>query len=636
MSPSMRRRTWLVAGGLGTVIVAGALATAAGFDLWIHPRGDEFDPKRHYKDADGELYYHAENDIHASIDLVVVDGGEQRIVKIGIGPDLFAAAEPDNASLLPLFLYDSDGDGQVDRTLRGRLEGRLGIFDSPTLSEIALRKTRWQIGVRYEAYPEGRADLDGRYLASVDSRHARIAWEGLAGLPDVGADVTRGLVIFKHREGEPFDFADFIEHPAPYLEGFTQLTRQEDDDDWTVGENREKGTLRTHLGEEDLFIVRTEGGYALDVKWGDMPVQEFMENRLLVPRNGDGCYSTLDNEMESFDGADVEVPNRLLYCPDRDFALFDAPPGYQIFLSAMDHSAMDHSELDGSEEAEPELFERTEASTSIRDNLRLYANEAHPRRPSSYATGSIGGNIKAGYGAAGGDLMDALRHLTTGTTPENTHTGERHYRASPITMVPRALIDLGRLQPIGAISEIWDGVQSTIYMSAHLVGAANNAVLNPLFQVTVGPASTTAATKTGDVFGVATVAFVRNTPVSDRSVQAYSPVSAWRHNRAFAPSYFTRSDTQMNIDRILTALNVWAISSASSSSSSSSGDSGKGNGNGGGGGMKPPKPPKMLHCPPGRMGKVNPIRPMHSTAFFSLPLKFLSHPTLTGCLPIKF
>ena len=45
------------------VAVAGAQVGGAAFDRWIHPRGQAFDPARHYKDANGEVYYQAENDI---------------------------------------------------------------------------------------------------------------------------------------------------------------------------------------------------------------------------------------------------------------------------------------------------------------------------------------------------------------------------------------------------------------------------------------------------------------------------------------------------------------------------------------------------------------------------------------------
>ncbi|UCE87639.1 MAG: hypothetical protein JSU66_08005, partial [Deltaproteobacteria bacterium] len=545
MRGSTNKRIWAWAVGVFVAVAAGAWA--ADFDLWIHPRNETYDPKIHYRDATGELYYHAENDIQAAMDNVVVNGGERRVVTVALGPDLLARAERDGASLLPVFLWDSDGNDTIDRSFRGSLEGRTATFDSPQLADIALRKTHWQIGVKYHADPTGLPEYDGRYLASIDSRTARIRYEGIAGLPDVGAAVAPGLVIFKHRASEPFDLGDFIQRPAPYLEGFSQLTRIEDDDDWTVEGDR--GRLMTHYREENLFLVRTEGGYALDVEWGDMPVEEFFTQFLQVPRNGDGCYSSLDSELTSFDGEPVVVPNRLFYCPDRDIALFDVPPGYEIGLSAVEPDVEDEDEA---------LLEYTEAGQSIRENMTLWADQVHPRRPVSRGTGTILGNVKAGYRDAGDDLVDAARDLTTGTTPENIHSGERVYQASPVTMLPRAMINLARVRPLAAFADLWDGIQSTVQATAHVTSAVSNGIVNPLVQFTVGAASPDAADTTSDVLGVAVVGLVKNLPVSERSVQAISPQSLWRHDRAFAPSYFTRTDTELNIDRVLTIVNyVW-------------------------------------------------------------------------------
>ena len=109
--------------------------------------------------------YKLANDIQAAMDNVVVNGGERRVVTVALGPDLLAAAERDGASLLPVFLNDSDGDDTIDRSFRGSLEGRTAMFDSPQLADIVMRKDHWQIGVKYHADLTGLPEYDGRYLA---------------------------------------------------------------------------------------------------------------------------------------------------------------------------------------------------------------------------------------------------------------------------------------------------------------------------------------------------------------------------------------------------------------------------------------------------------------------------------------
>jgi len=68
------------------------------------------------------------------------------------------------------------------------------------------------------------------------------------------------------------------------------------------------------------------------------------------------------------------------------FAFFDAPDGYEAELAATSGD---------------ERIDATEAGTSIKDNLRLYAKEINPRSASSRATGTIGGNLRASFVAAG-------------------------------------------------------------------------------------------------------------------------------------------------------------------------------------------------------------------------------------------
>jgi hypothetical protein len=536
--------------GCGALLAVGAAVLAFGMlrgdaygepDLWVHPRGEPYDPTRHYKDAEGELYYHPENDLGRALGLVTVESVGRRIIRVELGSDLLQVAEGKHGELHPVLLYDSDGDGDVDRTLKGRIEEQQAIFDSPELSSLNLRRIHWQIGVRYAAGAAGQKELDRRYLASVASDQAHVVYRGMDELPEVGAGpFPPGLVILKHQEGLDFDLAEFARHPGQYVEDFNPLTRQADDDDWTV--DGDTGRLVTHFAREDLLLVRTEGGFDLQIEWGDMPLQEFIEGELRLAKNGDGCYSSLHAGHTEGQEAPVEIPHRLVYCPAASVALFDAPDGYEIGLTAL---------------RGPDPHERTEASTSVRDNVRLYVSEIYPRRPSRRATGSVGGNIRAGFSDAGADLKDALRHGVTGTQERNIHTGRVEYRPSILTAPPRALVKLAKLEPLAALDELVKGVDGVMRAAADVVSAVDNSVVNVTLQSTVGAAlSPDAADTTGDYFGAATQALAKNLPFGERSLDSVSPVAAWRHDRAFAPAAYTRTDTQLNIDRAATIVDL--------------------------------------------------------------------------------
>jgi hypothetical protein len=543
----------LVAVLTGTLIVPFPLVARAGSargDLWVHPRGEAFDPSLHYRDADGNLYYLEENDLGGSIGAVRIVPGEQRI-RIGLGPELRRRAERTFGSLLPVLLYDSDGDEIVDSVLRGRLQGDEVEFDGERIAALDFGRTRWQIGIRYIAGETGDPALDGRYLASLDARSARVQIESAeraapAALParepepvDVGAGpFPQGLVVLKHREGTPFDLAGFAEQPARYIEHFEALTRAADGDDWTVEGDR--GTLRTHLDEEDLLLVRTEGGFNLEVTWGDLPLERFFSEFLEVPLDPRGCYVSLNTGLRNPDGTTVESPHRLLYCPAVPMALFDAPNGYEIGLSAHRNGTSEY----------------TEASTSLPDNLRLYMREVYPRNPSARATQSVPGNVAAGFRDAGRDLADAFRHALIGKEERHVHSGQRLYRPSPVTAPPRALIALLKLRPLSAIQEIFAGAESGVQVAADLVSAVDNAVLNPVLQGTVGlVGSPDAADTAGDWIGALTQSFAKNLPLGERSDTLVDLRGAWQHDRAFEPLRYTRTDTQLNLDRGMAVLN---------------------------------------------------------------------------------
>jgi uncharacterized membrane protein YgcG len=605
-------------------------------DLWIHPRGEVYDAARHYRDAKGELYYEAENDLEYTLGDVSINPGRILQVRVDLGPDVFEVIERSKGSLLPVILYDRDGDGSVDRTIRGRVEGREALFDAPELERLDLRRIYWQLGVRYVAGDDGDPSLDGRYLASIDSPRARVAYRNIDELPAVGAGP--GLVIMKHVEGTPFDFAEFVQHPARYVEDFLPLTRHDDEDDWTVDDR--DGRLVTHFDREDLFIVRAVGGLELDVEWGDMPLVAFLEDYLDVPPDAESCYSSLATRLVNHDGSPVTSPQRVFYCPGDQVAFFEAPDGYQIGLSAKRGS---------------ELVERTEAGTSVGDNIRLYMRQVNPRSPSVRSTGTVSGNIRAGLRDAGADVKDVLDHTVTGSYSEDIHTGRSGYRASPVTAVPRALWSLVRLRPGDALGEIATGAGSAVDATADVVSAVNNVLVNPVLQIAVGHvASPRSADRVGEFLGALSMAAARNLPGGERSMDALSPLSAWRHNRAFEPTRYTRTDTQLNIDRAMTLIDLAAIDAierhnddSSSSSNGNSGDEsggshgGGGSGSGGGGGGNPSTPPKVnglgkrTCASPAGKGILHPSN-RSANSVQGLMAKFCHHPGLDGLLPTKW
>ncbi len=592
-------------------VFAGGSGAAASRDLWIHPRNETYDPAIHYRDSADELYYKAENGINNALGSIAVN---QTRITVELGPELLKVVDDTNGSLEPVILYDSDHDLVMDRTIRGRVDGTTVIFDGPQLSRFEPLHDQWQLGIRYVAGESGDASFDGRYLASVDSETARIAWrEGE--LPAVAAAPT-ALLILKHREGTPFDFPDFVENPTRYMEDFDSLTPQADADDWTVGVGDEPGRLVTHLGRENLFLVRAQRGHGLGVEWGDVPFGDFFEKYLEAPADSEGCYKSLDTKLQNYDGTRTVVPHRLMYCPNDSVALFDAPPGYQVGLSALRAS---------------EVVERTDAGTSISDNVKLYVEEIYPRNPSRRATGTLSGNIRGGLSDAGLDLKDALRHLVTGTEQTNVHTGQRERRPSLITGLVTGVVALVRLRPGEALDRIFAGAESGAQAGADTVSAVDNAVVNPTLQLTVGlAASPDAADTAGDWFGATTQALAKNLPGGERFNSAVNPASLWGHNRAFAETRFTRTDTQLNIDRIFTIIDVVALSAIrnhNDNSGDGGGDGGDGGGGGGGGGGS---------CvglvsrgaPNGRVPTVSKARPKFcfhpslAPPFFGLPVKF--------------
>jgi hypothetical protein len=454
---------------------------------------------------------------------------------------------------------------------------------------VNLQLIRWQLGVKYIAQRGGDTKLDGRYLASVDSSNANIAFIRDEELPkpviepakaaSVGVVDAPGLVILKHRPEEPFDLARFAQDPTQFVEDFDRLSRDEDGDDWNA-KDRLEGKLATHFEKEDLFIVRTQGGAKLDIQWGDMPMADFFKDYLAVEPDAEGCYSSLSTALVNEDGTPVQVPHRMFWCPKESVALFDIADGYEVGLTATFKDAR---------------VDETRAGTSIRDNFRLYAKEVYPRSPRARATGSVKGNIGASFRDAGSDTVDMFRYAVIGTQGQNIHTGQKAYEASPVTAVPRAIFDLVRLKPLDAVGELLTGVDSAISVGASAMSAVGNAVVNPLVQVTVGNAmSPQAADTTGHWVGALSLAAAKNLPGAERNIDAISPIAQWQHNRGYAQLHYTRTDSQLNIDRIMTLIDAVAIAAISrhNDGGGNSGpddmDNNGGGGGGGGGGVTPP------------------------------------------------
>jgi len=600
-----------------SVIAALSLVSAAfARDLWIHPRDENFQADVHYRAPDGEIYYRAENDLGKAIGDITLERGDRPSLTVPVGVEVFEKAEATQGTIRAILLWDSDGDGKVDRSSRGRIERDTAVFDDPDLANVNLELTYWQFGIKYIAGESGDQTLADRYLASVDSDEANVVYvrdeeekiEPVAQVDSAPAPAP-GLVIMKHREGEEFDFAQFVENPSLYTEDFDRLSRGEGDDDWTASAESPDGQLLTHFSKEDLFIVRTEGGATLGLEWGDMPLIQFFRDFLAVEADSEGCYNSLDTQLQNHDGTPTVVPNRLYYCPQDDVALFDIPDGYELGLTAF---------VDGAQ------LEKTAAGNTVADNFRLYAKEVYPRSPRARSTGSVSGNIGAGFRDAGEDLKDTFRFAITGTRPANVHTGQTVYQASTVTAIPRAVVSLARLDPLGAVGEIFTGVESTAHIATSAVSAVNNAALNPLVQATVGNvASPEAADTTQHWMGAFTNSLADNLPGSHRSDDALDPFAAWEHNRAFAPTRFTRTDTELNVDRIITLVDAAVLVSLANDDDDS--DAAPADDNGGDdGGMDDPgqqnpgQPGQQMNPNPGGMnpggmdpGGMNPGNPMN-------------------------
>ncbi len=257
-------------------LVASGKGAALLRDLWIHPRGEVYDPKLHDKAPTGELFFRAENDLGKGLEAIAVHGGSEPRVTAELGADLWSFVAQHGGSLVPVVLYDSNGDGRVDRTLRGVITDQTASFSGARVADVDWRARHWQMGIRYEAGAKGLAKDDRRFLASVDGESARVRFPEIAELPSVSAPpVVARLEIFEHIEGRPFDLAAMATEPDRQMADFVELTPAPDADAWSVNE-KGRGVLRTRLDGEQLFLVRTRGDATLGVVWGDMPLEQYL------------------------------------------------------------------------------------------------------------------------------------------------------------------------------------------------------------------------------------------------------------------------------------------------------------------------------------------------------------------------
>ena len=248
---------------------------------------------------------------------------------------------------------------------------------------------------------------------------------------------------------------------------------------------------------------------------------------------------------------------------------------------------------------------------------------------------------------AGQGVLAVGEHAFTGGYRRNVNTGQMQYRPSLVMAAPMFLWKLAHAEPKAALTELINGVHSGMEIPADVVGVASNAVVNPVFQSTLGFAvSPGAADTAGHWLGALTQAVAQDLPFAERSADALSPVSLYYHNRGFSPVAYTRTDTQLNIDRIVAIANMAAIGaivhkvSDGGGGSGRSGDGGGGNGGGGnggggaggGGGGGNGGACVSRGAPHGTAASPN----LAQAALAVLGTTFCNHPVLNFLLPVRF
>ena len=202
----------------GFALVASGKGAAMLRDLWIHPRGAVYDPALHYKAPDGELFFHAENDLGKGLEAIVIHAGSDPRVSAELGADLWSFLEKHGGSpraggalrlerRRPRGPHAARRDREPDRRLR-EPAGRADRLAEPPLADgdpLPGRGERVALPTTAATWPRSTA------------RSARVRFPRVDDLPrrERGAgSADAGLVIFEHREGQPFDLVQMARQPA--------------------------------------------------------------------------------------------------------------------------------------------------------------------------------------------------------------------------------------------------------------------------------------------------------------------------------------------------------------------------------------------------------------------------------------
>ena len=428
----------------------------------------------------------------------------------------------------------------------------------------------------------------------------------------MGSGPPAGLVILKHREGAALDFAAFSTRTrTPFLGDFDELTRRE-------GRRRldhqgpARGSLRTHFDRAGLLHRPRRRQRAARHRVGRRPPRPSSSRSATCSssRGPDGCYNSLDSRVvgDRRRAAGAAQPHPLLPRGERRRLrrarrLPDLPLRPARLRGGGDHGG-EH------------LRARQRAPLRRRDLA------AEPEAPA--ATGTIGGNVVAGFAAAGDDVArhgpPALRDRHRAHRPAHRADAEAHFHAALAHRgwAMRRLASTG--QPVEAFGEILVGAFSAVHGGRRRRERRSpTRCVNPLLQSTVGLASTGGRGQHGALGGrlhpgrgpePALLRALGGRLQPDRRLAAQPGL----RDR----SGYTRTDTQLNIDRVMTLANIFAIRAIVLSSGNGAeatvgagGNAGTGDtprGGGGGGGLcaepppvpPPPSPPVVATPPPGR------------------------------------
>ena len=245
--------------------------------------------------------------------------------------------------------------------------------------------------------------------------------------------------------------------------------------------------------------MRTRGDATLGVVWGDMPLEQYLRERLARhARRRTAASAAWRASCRATTARTRPCRTASSYCPQASMARLRRASGLPD--RALGHAGRDSRSR--SRRRAPRSS-TTCASTAGR-STRAARTRAAPAR--------LAGNLRASFADSGQDVLDMGRHLVTGTTRENIHTGQLEKRTSLLAAVPMLVVGVARLEPLQGGKDFIEGIQSGVQVAADAVSATNNAVINPLLQVTVGVASPEAADDAGHFTGAVTQAWAQESP----------------------------------------------------------------------------------------------------------------------------